>query len=71
MAAAARVAGKIAEALPNRGFRVELEDGRTAVCHVAGSMRTDVVRLIPGDRVSVELSPFDPARGRIVARVTT
>jgi translation initiation factor IF-1 len=58
----------VSEALPNAGFRVKLEDGRTAVCHLAGKMRTNIVRLIPGDKVCVELSPFDPARGRIVEK---
>lgn len=64
--AAAPVEGTVVEALPNSAYRVKLEDGRTAVCHAAGKMRTNVVRIIPGDRVGVELSPFDPEKGRIV-----
>jgi translation initiation factor IF-1 len=58
----------VVEALPNAGFRVKLEDGRTVVCHAAGKMRMNVVRIIPGDKVSVELSPFGSDKGRIVAR---
>jgi translation initiation factor IF-1 len=63
-----KVEAVVSEALPNRSSRVKLEDGRTAVCHVAGKARMDIVRLLPGDKVSVELSPFDPARGSIVGK---
>ena len=61
------MAAVVVETLPNAGFRVKLGDGRTIVCHVAGNMRTNVVRIIAGDKVRVEVSQFDPDRGRIVA----
>jgi translation initiation factor IF-1 len=63
---AARFEGVVTEALPNAAFRVKLADGRMVVCHAAGKVRTNVVRIIPGARVSVELSPLGPVKGRIV-----
>ncbi len=60
------VAGVVREALPNAAYRVELEDGRAVVVTVAGKMRMDLVRVIPGDQVKVEVSPFDRTKGRIV-----
>ncbi len=56
----------VMEELPRRLFRVELENRRQALCHVAGKMRRNFVRLRPGDHVTVELSPRDAGRGRIV-----
>jgi len=61
------VAAEVIETLPNSGYAVRLESGRRLVCHVAGKMRTNVVRIIPGDKVRVEVSELDTNRGRIVA----
>ena len=63
------VAGKIVESLPNAIFRVALDDGREVLAHIGGRLRLVVVRLLPGDRVQLELAPYDSGRGRIVARV--
>ena len=62
------VEGTIAEALPNAMFRVELESGRRVLAHVSGKMRMNFIRILPGDRVKVELSPYDLTRGRITYR---
>jgi len=62
------LAATVLEELPRLLFRVELEDRRQVLCHVAGKMRRNFVRLLPGDRVTVELSPHDAARGRIVCK---
>lgn len=62
------VAATVMEQLPRLLFRVELENRKQALCHVGGKMRRNFVRLLPGDRVTVELSPRDPARGRIVGK---
>ena len=64
----ATVEGTIIAPLPNGIFRVALDDGREVLAHVGGRFRLAVVRLLPGDRVRVELTPFDPGRGRIVAK---
>jgi len=58
----------VIEELPRLLFRVELENRKQALCHVGGRMRRDFVRLLPGDRVMVELSPRDSGRGRIVCK---
>jgi len=63
-----RVEGTITEALPNAVFRVELENGHRVMAHVSGRMRMHFIRILPGDRVTVELSPYDLAKGRIVYR---
>ncbi|HEY5550113.1 MAG TPA: translation initiation factor IF-1 [Candidatus Saccharimonadales bacterium] len=60
--------GTIAEALPGTQFRVELENGHIIVAHVAGRMRKNYIRLVPGDRVKVELTPYDLTKGRITYR---
>ena len=60
--------GKITEALPDAMFRVELENGMNVLAHVSGKMRMHFIRIIPGDRVKVELSPYDLTRGRIIYR---
>jgi translation initiation factor IF-1 len=60
--------GEVVEALPNAMFRVELDNGHTVLGHVAGKMRRFRIRILPGDRVRVELSPYDLDRGRIVYR---
>jgi translation initiation factor IF-1 len=62
------VEGTIREALPNAMYAVELDNGRRILTHVAGAMQTRTVRVLPGDRVTVELSPYDPKRGRITRR---
>lgn len=63
-----RVEGTVTEALPNAVFRVELENGHRVMAHVSGRMRMHFIRILPGDRVSVELSPYDLTKGRIVYR---
>lgn len=60
--------GTILEALPGTQFRVELENGHTIIAHVAGKMRKHYIRLVPGDRVTVELTPYDLSKGRITYR---
>lgn len=60
--------GTIVEALPNAMFRVELDNGHRVLAHVSGKMRMHFIRILPGDRVMVELSPYDLSRGRIVYR---
>ncbi len=62
------VEGSVVEPLPNAMFRVELDNGHRVLAHVAGKMRMHFVRILPGDRVKVELSPYDLTRGRIVYR---
>ena len=61
--------GKILEALPNAMFRVELENGHMVLAHVSGKMRMHFIRILPGDKVKLELSPYDLTRGRITFRV--
>ena len=62
------VEGVVAEALPNAMFRVNLEGGRTVLAHLSGKVRLNFVRVVPGDRVQVELSPYDLSKGRITWR---
>lgn len=62
------VEGSVIEPLPNAMFRVELDNGHRVLAHVAGKMRMHFVRILPGDRVKLELSPYDLTRGRIVYR---
>ena len=61
--------GKILEALPNAMFKVALENGHVVLAHVSGKMRMNFIRIIPGDKVKLELSPYDLSRGRITFRV--
>ena len=61
--------GKIIEALPNAMFKVELENGHIVLAHVSGKMRMHFIRILPGDKVKLELSPYDLTRGRITFRV--
>lgn len=61
--------GKVVEALPNVQFKVELENGHTIIAHVSGKMRKHYIRLVPGDRVEVELTPYDLTKGRISFRL--
>jgi len=63
-----KVEGKVVEALPNAMFRVELENGHRVLAHVSGRMRMNFIRILPGDQVTVELSPYDLSKGRIVYR---
>lgn len=63
-----RVSAVVKEALPNAVFRVELENGHTVIAHVSGKMRMHFIRILPGDPVTVELSPYDLSKGRIVYR---
>ncbi|MDI3472110.1 MAG: translation initiation factor [Thermotogaceae bacterium] len=63
-----KLEGKIVEALPNAMFRVELDNGFKILAHVSGKMRKNFIRLVLGDRVVVELSPYDLTRGRIIYR---
>jgi len=65
---AIQVEGKVIEPLPNALFRVELENGHRVLAHVSGKMRMHFIRILPGDKVTVELSPYDLSRGRIIYR---
>ena len=62
------VEGKVKEALPNANFKIELANGHEVLAHVSGRIRMNFIRVIPGDRVLVELSPYDLTRGRITYR---
>jgi translation initiation factor IF-1 len=63
-----QVEGTVVEPLPNAMFRVELETGHIVLAHISGKMRMHFIRILPGDKVTVELSPYDLERGRIVYR---
>jgi len=65
---AIEVEGKVIEPLPNAMFRVELDNGHIVLAHISGKMRKYYIRILPGDRVTVELSPYDLTRGRITYR---
>jgi translation initiation factor IF-1 len=60
--------GVISEALPNATFKVELEGGHEVLAHISGKMRMFYIKILPGDRVSLEMSPYDLSKGRIVYR---
>ncbi len=62
------VEGVVVEPLPNAMFKVELADGHSVLAHVSGKIRLNFIKILPGDRVKVELSPYDLSRGRIVFR---
>ena len=62
------VEGTVAETLPNAMFKVELENGVTILAHVSGKIRMHFIRILPGDKVTIELSPYDLTRGRITYR---
>ncbi len=66
---AIEVEGKVIEPLPNAMFRVELANGHRVLAHISGKMRMHYIKILPGDKVIVELSPYDLSRGRIVYRV--
>ncbi len=65
---AIQVEGKVLETLPNAMFRVELENGHKVLAHISGKMRMHFIKILPGDKVTVELSPYDLTRGRIIFR---
>jgi translation initiation factor IF-1 len=60
--------GKVVEALPNAMFQVELQNGHQILAHISGKMRMNFIRIYPGDKVTIELSPYDLTRGRITWR---
>lgn len=63
-----KVDGTIIETLPNATFRVELENGHRVLAHISGKMRMHFIKILPGDKVTLELSPYDLSRGRIIYR---
>lgn len=63
------IEGKVLEALPNAMFKVELTTGHEMLAHISGKLRLHFIRILPGDRVTVELSPYDLTRGRITYRL--
>lgn len=65
---AIRLEAKVIEALPNAMFKIKLENGHEILAHVSGKMRMHFIRILPGDTVTVEMSPYDLTRGRIVLR---
>ncbi len=65
---AIQVEGRVLETLPNAMFRVELENGHKVLAHISGKMRMHFIKILPGDKVTVELSPYDLSRGRIIYR---
>ena len=66
---AIEVEGKVLEALANTQFRVQLDNGHTVMAHISGKMRKNFIKVIPGDRVEVEISPYDLTKGRIARRI--
>ena len=64
-----QMAGEVIEALPNAMFRVKLENGHEIICHVSGKIRMHYIRILPGDQVTVEMSPYDLTKGRITYRI--
>ena len=62
------VIGTVVEPLPNAMFRVKLDNGHEVLCHISGKMRMHYIRIIPGDKVRIEMSPYDLERGRIIYR---
>ena len=64
-----KLIGRVVEALPGAKFRVELENGHIILAHIAGKMRKHYIRLVPGDMVEVELTPYDLTKGRIIFRL--
>jgi translation initiation factor IF-1 len=68
---AIEVEGTIVEPLPNAMFRVELDNGHKVLAHISGKMRMHFIKILPGDRVTIELSPYDLNRGRVTFRAKT
>lgn len=60
--------GVVKESLPNTLFRVELDNGNVVLCHLSGKMRMNFIKILPGDKVRVEMTPYDKTKGRIVYR---
>lgn len=63
------IEGVVRESLPNTLFRVELENGQIVLCHLSGKMRMNFIKILPGDKVRVEMTPYDKEKGRIVFRI--
>jgi translation initiation factor IF-1 len=63
------VEGEVTECLPNTLFRVKLPNGRIVLCHLSGKMRLNFIRIMPGDRVKLEMTPYDATKGRITYRI--
>jgi translation initiation factor IF-1 len=63
-----KMRGKVVEALPNTQFKIELENGLSIIGHISGKMRKNYIRLVPGDMVDVEMTPYDLTKGRITYR---
>ncbi len=63
-----KMRGKVVEALPNTQFKIELENGLSIIAHISGKMRKNYIRLVPGDMVDVEMTPYDLTKGRITYR---
>ena len=63
------IEGEVVECLPNTLFRVKLPNGRITLCHLSGKMRLHFIRIMPGDKVKLEMTPYDPAKGRIIYRM--
>lgn len=62
------VEGVVKESLPNTLFRVELSDGSLVICHLSGKMRMNFIKILPGDRIRMEMTPYDKTKGRIIYR---
>ncbi len=62
------IEGTVVEALPNTAFKVQLENGKVILAHISGKLRMNYIRILPGDKVTVELSPYDLTKGRITWR---
>ena len=62
------ITGKVLEKLPNAMFQVELENGHQVLAHISGKLRMNYIRILPGDKVTIELSPYDLSKGRIIWR---
>ena len=62
------IEGRVVEALPNAAFKVQLENGKVILAHISGKLRMHYIRILPGDKVTVELSPYDLTKGRITWR---
>ena len=63
-----QVVGTVTESLPNATFRVELENGHKILAHISGKMRMHFIKILPGDKVTIEMSPYDLSKGRIIYR---
>ena len=62
------IEGKVIEKLPNTMFRVELENGHVVLAHISGKLRMNYIKILPGDKVTIEMSPYDLSKGRIIWR---